>query len=313
MIEPAGTAGGATAFLASAVRTATPLALAALGETVVERAGVINLGLEGVIVAGALGGLVGGGAGGVAGGFLGGLVAGTAVALIFALFVVWLRTDQIIAGTAVTLLALGATGTLYRAFYGSTGAAVTVPTSPRLAIPGLSRLPVVGAAFFDQPPVTYAVYVAVPVLWWWLYRTQAGLALRAVGERPAAALAAGISPARVRFVAITLGGALGGLAGAALVVAQAGTFVEGMSAGRGFVAIAIVVLGRWHVLGVALAALVFGAASALQFLAQALGLSVPYQFFLALPYLLTLAALAGVAGRVRAPAALARHGDDELT
>ena len=305
--------GGVAAFLESAVRTATPLALAALGETVVERAGVINLGLEGIIIAGALGGLAGARAGGVAGGFLGGLLAGIAVALIFALFVVWLRTDQIIAGTAVTLLALGITGTLYRAFYGTTGAALTVPTSGRVAIPGLSRLPVVGTAFFDQPPVTYAVYLAVPALWWWLYRTQAGLALRAVGERPAAAVAAGIATSRVRLAAIVLGGALGGLAGATLVVAQAGTFVEGMSAGRGFVAIAIVVLGRWHVVGVAVAALVFGAASALQFLAQALGLSVPYQVFLALPYLLTLAALAGVAGRVAAPAALARPIDDELT
>jgi len=312
MIGSAVADSGVPAFLESAVRTATPLALAALGETIVERAGVINLGLEGVIIAGALGGLAGAQAAGVAGGFLAGTIAGVAVSLIFALFVVWLRTDQIIAGTAVTLLALGATGTLYRAFYGTTGAALTVPTSGRLAIPLLARIPLVGAAFFDQPPITYVVYVAAPALWWWMYRTHAGLALRAVGERPAAAMAAGIDPGRVRFGAIAVGGALGGLAGACLVVAQAGTFVEGMSAGRGFIAIAIVVLGRWHVLGVAAAALVFGAASALQFLAQALGLAVPYQAFLALPYLLTLAALAGVAGRVEAPAALARPSDDEL-
>lgn len=304
--------GGASAFLQSAVRTATPLALAALGETIAERAGVINLGLEGVMVAGALAGFAGAQRAGPLGGFVGGAVAGLLVAAIFAAFVVWLRTDQIIAGTAVTLLALGTTGTLYRAFYGTTGAAITVPTADRIPLPVLYRLPIVGEAFFDQPAVTYVVYLAVPLSWWWLYRTHAGLALRAVGERPAAAAAAGIATSRVRLVAMLIGGVFGGVAGATLVVAQAGTFIEGMSAGRGFVAIAIVVLGRWHVVGVAVAALVFGAASALQYLAQALGLAVPYQAFLALPYVLTLAALAGVAGRVRTPAALGRQSDDEL-
>jgi simple sugar transport system permease protein len=141
-----------------------------------------------------------------------------------------------------------------------------------------------------------------------MYRTHAGLALRAVGESPLAAETAGIR-ASVHFAALAFGGITGGAAGATLVVAQAGTFAEGMSAGRGFIAIAIVVLGRWHPLGVALSALVFGAASALQFLLQSLGLDLPYQLFLALPYGLTLAALAGVAGRVRAPAALGRIDD----
>lgn len=294
-------------FLDSTIRTATPLALAALGETLVERAGVINLGLEGIIVAGALGALAGAGAGGVWLGFAAGAAAGLLVALLFALFVVVLRTDQIIAGTAVTLLGLGATGTLYRAFYGTTGAALSIPTSAPLRIPALTGIPLVGPALFAQPPITYLVYALVPALWYWTYRTHAGLALRAVGENPAAAEAAGISTRRTRFGAILAGGALGGLAGATLVVTQAGTFVEGMSSGRGFVAIAIVVLGRWHVLGVATAALLFGAASALQFLAQALGLPIPYQLFLALPYVLTLIALAGVAGQVRAPAALGRE------
>jgi len=147
------------------------------------------------------------------------------------------------------------------------------------------------------------------MVWWWMYRTHAGLALRATGESPAAALAAGVRVRRVRCAAILFGGALGGLAGGTLVVAQAGTFAEGLSAGRGFIAIAIVVLGRWHPLGVAIAACIFGAASALQYLLQAVGLDMPYQFFLALPYLLTLIALAGVAGRVRPPAKLARADD----
>jgi simple sugar transport system permease protein len=293
-------------FLEASVRTATPLALAALGETLVERAGVINIGLEGVIIAGAFGALVGASTGSVAAGFAAGAAAGVAIALLLALFAVGLRADQIIAGTAVTLFALGLTGTLYRALYGATGASLSTPTLPPVTVPGLSLLPGIGAALFSQPPITYATYALIALGWWCLYRTHPGLALRAAGENPAAATAAGISVGRVRTIALTIGGALGGLAGATLVLAQAGTFAEGMSAGRGFIAIAVVALGRWHPLGVALAALLFGAASALQFLFQAAGWALPYQLFLALPYVLTLVALAGATGRSGAPAALAR-------
>ncbi|MDB4886267.1 MAG: ABC-type transporter, integral rane subunit [Gemmatimonadetes bacterium] len=297
-------------FLAATVRTATPLALAALGELVVERAGIINIGLEGAILAGALGALLGGTAAGVAGGYVGATVAGTIVAAIFALFVVRWRADQIITGTALTLLSLGATGTLYRTLYGASGAALTLATSAPLPIPVLSSIPLVGAALFAQPPATYLAYLAVPVLAWWLHRTHAGLALRAIGERPDAADAAGVPVDRYRILAILFGGAMGGLAGGTLVLAQAGTFAEGMSSGRGFIAIAIVVLGRWRPVGVALGALLFGGASALQFAFQAMGWRVPYQLFLVTPYLLTLAALAGAVGRARAPAALGRSLDD---
>lgn len=301
-------------FLEGSVRTATPLALAALGETLVERAGVINIGLEGAVIAGALAALAGAGALGVGAGFAAAALAGVAVAALFAVFAVTLRADQIITGTAVTMFALGLTGSLYRAAYGASGAALRVPTAPAWRVPGLSRLPVVGGALFAQPLVTYLVYAAVPALWWWLYRTHAGLALRAVGENPAAAIAAGISPARSRWGALLVGGALGGLCGGTLVLAQVGTFAEGMSAGRGFIAIAVVALGRWHPVGVALAALLFGAASALQFLFQAMGWAVPYQIFLALPYVLTLLALAvwkrsAASGRGAAPAALGRADD----
>lgn len=299
--------GAATAFLEASVRTATPLALAALGEVVVERAGIINISLEGVILGGAFGALVGATHGGILGGFAASIAGGVFMAVLFALFtVVWLRADQIITGTAITLLSVGLTGTAYRAIYGATGAALTIPTSGPVAIPLLSSIPFVGPALFHQPITTYLVYLLTPAVWWWMFRTQAGLALRAIGESPGAVEAAGIRPTRVRFAAMLFGGALGGLAGGTLVLSQAGTFAENMSAGRGFIAIAIVVLGRWHPVGVAVAALVFGAASALQFLLQALGLNLPYQLFLALPYVLTLGALAGIAGRVKAPAALAR-------
>jgi simple sugar transport system permease protein len=299
------------AFLEATVRTATPLALAALGESVTERAGVINIGLEGAIMAGAFGALVGAGlAAGTAGAALGfavGALAGVAAAALFAAFAVGLRADQIITGTAVTMASLGLTGTLYQTLYGEGGAALTTPTTPPLAVPGLSALPLVGRALFAQPPATYALYLLVPALAWWSSRTHAGLALRAVGESPDAAVAAGIRPRRVQLAATLFGGALGGLAGATLVVAQAGTFAEGMSAGRGFIAIAIVVLGRWHPVGVAAAALLFGAASALQYLFQAMGWRLPYQLFLALPYVLTLVVLASVSARAAAPAALGRR------
>lgn len=295
-----------SAFVEAAVRTATPLALAAIGEVVVERAGVINISLEGIVLAGAFGALVGASHGGVAGGFVAAMLFGVGLSLVFALFAVWLRADQIITGTAVTLLAVGLTGTLYRAAYGATGAALSIPTIGNRAALWLADIPIIGPGFFNQPVTTYIVYALCPAVWWWMYRTHAGLALRAVGESPAAARAAGIRVARVRSLAIVFGGVTGGLAGGTLVLAQAGTFAENMSAGRGFIAIAIVVLGRWNPAGIALASLVFGAASALQFLLQALGLALPYQLFLALPYILTLAALAGVAGHVRAPAALGR-------
>ncbi len=302
-------------FLAASVRTATPLALAALGECIAERSGVINIGVEGSIICGAFAatvaaGTIGAGAG-VAAGFAAGALAGALVALLFALFTVILRADQIITGTAITLLSLGLTGLLYKTVYGATGVGLTLPTMGETAIPGLAALPVVGRAFFAQPLVTYALYLLVPLLGWWFVRTHAGLALRATGESPDAALAAGVSPRRVQLLAVLTGGALAGLAGATLVLAQAGTFVEAMSAGKGFIAIAIVVLGRWTPLGVAGAALLFGGASALQYLFQSLGWrEVPYQLFLARPYVLTLLVLARASARARAPAALARR---ELT
>lgn len=293
-------------FLAATVRTATPLALAALGETVGESAGVINVGLEGIIITGAFAGLVGSITVGVYAGFLASALAGAAVAALFAVFAIVLRADQIITGTAVTLFGLGLTGTLYRRAFGATGAALRAATQHATAIPGLSKIPVIGPAVFAQPAIAYLVYVLVPVLWWAFYRTKAGLALRAVGENPEAARAAGIDPRRVQLGAVLFGGVMGGVAGGTLVLAQVGTFAEGMSAGRGFIAIAVVALGRWHPVGAATGALLFGAASALQFLFQAMGWAAPYQLFLGLPYLLTLVALAAFGGRHAAPAALGK-------
>lgn len=298
----------ATAFAEATVRTATPLMLASTGELLVERTGLINIGLEGVILSGAFGALVGAThwGGGPSLGLVVSACAGMLITLIFAAATLGMGADQIITGTAITLLALGGTGTLYRTLYGATGSSLSIETSARLTIPLISRLPVVGVALFAQPVITYIAFLLIPATWWFLQYTHAGLAMRAIGENPAAALTAGVPVTRIRFLAALVAGALGGLAGGVLVLSQAGTFVEAMSAGRGFIAIAIVVLGRWQPLGVGLAAVLFAATTSLQYVAQALGLDVPYQLILALPYLLTLAALAGVGGRATPPAMLAR-------
>jgi simple sugar transport system permease protein len=298
-------------FLEASVRTATPLAFAALGEVIVERSGVINIGLEGAIIAGAFGALVGAGSGSVTVGFLAALAAGAMIGAIAGGFIAWMRADQIVTGTAITLLGLGATGLLYRTLYGAAGAGLSTPTLEPVSIPLLSGAPWIGPAFFAQPPSTYLVYLLVPLLWAGLFRSHGGLALRACGENPIAAIAAGIPVRRIQFITLIGGSMCGGLAGGTLVLAQSGTFIEGMSAGRGFIAIAIVVLGRWHPVGAVLAALLFGAAMALQYLLQAMGWSIPYQLVLATPYVLTLLALAGLAGRVAAPAALGQTGHGE--
>jgi ABC-type uncharacterized transport system permease subunit len=294
------------AFLAAMVRVATPLAFAALGETLVQRGGIINLGLEGAMLAGALGAAIGAAGGGTLEGVLLAAVVGTLTSAVVAAAVVGARADQIITGTAVTLGAIGLTGVIARQRFGALGVGLDLPTLDPVAIPGLAAIPIIGPAFFTQSLLTYLAYLMIPAIWWLLFRTRFGLELRATGESVESTRAMGVRTGRVRVVSLLLGGALAGLAGATLVLAQVGTFTEKMTAGRGFIAIAIVVLGRWHPGGVALAALLFGGATALQFLFQASDTGVPYQLFLALPYLLALAALAVAVGRAKAPAGLGR-------
>ncbi len=293
-------------FLAAMIRVATPLLFTATGETVTERSGIINLGIEGIMLTGALAAALGATAWGPWAGLGSAVLAGMLLAAVFALIAVGARADQIIAGTAITLAAVGLTGTVYREAFGAEGAALTIPTFASLSIPGLSRIPLVGPALFEQPAPTYLAFALLPLVWWVLFRTRLGLALRATGESATMARAAGVRTGWMRAGATVVGGGFAGLGGATLVLAQVGTFAERMTAGRGFLAIAIVVLGRWHPLGVGLAALLFGAATAVQFLFQALGVNAPYQLFFILPYVLTLLALAGAVGRVRAPGDLGR-------
>ena len=302
-MEPVELIGG---FLAATVRVATPLLIAATGETVTQRSGVLNLGLEGMMLAGALAAALGATAAGPWAGVALAVAAGMALAALLALVVIVARADQVIAGTAITLGSVGLTGTIYRQAYGAAGAGLDLPTLAPIPIPWLSSIPIVGPGLFTQPAPTYLGVLAVPVVWYLLFRTRAGLALRATGEAASVAKASGVRTRLVRTAATIVGGGFAGLAGATLVLAQVGTFAEKMTAGRGYVAIAIVVLGRWHPVGAALAALGFGAAMAIQFLFQALGLEVPYQLFLMLPYGLAMLALAGVVGRVKAPGDLGK-------
>ncbi len=292
-------------LLQSAVNMAVPLLLAALGELVSERAGVINIGIEGKLLAGAFAAMS---VAYVTGCPWAGVAAATAAAAALAAVAAYLTVvqgaNQIVVGTAINLLAAGLTGVLYRAQFGVTGAALTVSGLAPLRVPVLADVPVVGAAFFEQTWLGYAAFALVPVVSWFLFSSVPGLRVRAVGEDPAAAEAEGVAVERTRLGAVMFCGVLSGLAGAYLAVVYARTFIEGMSAGRGFVALAIVVFGRWMPSGVLAGALLFGLATAIQFHFQAMGLAIPYQFFLVLPYGLTLLILALVSGRAAAPAAL---------
>jgi ABC-type uncharacterized transport system permease subunit len=295
----------ASSLLQSTVTMAVPLLLAALGELLAERAGVINIGLEGMVLAGALAAMVATYFSGIAVlGLMAAWAAGLLLAALLAYVVVVHGGNQVVAGTALNLLALGVTGVAYRAIFGVTGAALTVSAFPPLALPVLSSLPVIGTALFTQSPLAYVAFALVPVVSFALYGTLPGLKLRMTGENPRAAAAQGVAVRATQTLALLACGLLAATAGAHLALAYAHTFVEGMSAGRGFIALAIVIFGRWSPWGILGAALLFGLATALQFHVQALGVRIPYQFLLMLPYVLTLLVLAGYGGTAKAPAAL---------
>jgi simple sugar transport system permease protein len=293
------------AFLASTVSMATPILLAALGELIVEQSGVLNVGIEGAMLAGAFFGIAAAYfTGSIALGLLAAIAAGVALNALFALLVVNLAVNQVVAGTALDILALGLTGVFYRRIFGITGEAFTIAPIRPFPLGPLARIPVVGGAFFEQNMLVYLAFALVPVVAVMMTRTRYGLELRAAGERPEAADALGLGVLRLRWCALIVAGVLSGLAGAYLTMAYTDTFVEGISAGRGFVALAVVIVGRWNAYGVAAASLLFGAAMALQFGLQAFGTALPYQLFLALPYALTLLVLAALGGQAQAPSAL---------
>lgn len=296
-----------TSLLTSGISLATPLLLAALGEIIIEKSGIINIALEGMMLIAAFFAMY---VALISGSPILGLAAGVFSALvsaaIFALFCVGAQADQIITGAGLNIFALGLTGVLLRRIFGLTGATITAPTFTILPVPFLQKLPIIGSALFSQNALVYLALLLIPSTWLLLTRTRLGLHLRAVGENPAAVDAAGLPVQRLRFAAVLIGGSYCGLAGAYLSIAQANTFIEGMTAGRGFIALAIVIFAGWRPFAAAAVALLFGVASALQFQFQAFGLKVPYQFFLMLPYILTIVVAAFFRHRIQAPAAMAK-------
>lgn len=295
-------------LLASSIRMATPLLLAALGETFAERAGVLNIGVEGLMIIGALTGfMVGHFTANPWLGVLAGTVSGILFSALHAYLSAVVAADQVVSGLASNLMALGLAIFGYRAAFGIPASDPRSPTFEAVSIPILSEIPFIGDVFFNHHIWVYVAWLLVPICYVILYRTSWGLKVTAVGENPVSAESAGVSVQGTRFVAVLIGGALGGLAGVTLALAQLGFFKEVMVAGRGFVAIAIVMFGRWNPWGVLVAALLFGVADSLQLRLQTFGLDeyLPPQLLVSLPYLLTVLALLGGTGKRAIPSALA--------
>jgi simple sugar transport system permease protein len=285
-------------------RLATPLIFAATGEAVCERAGVLNIGVEGVMLVGAYFGFATTYAtGDLALGFAVGMASGFLITLVFAVFAVTIKANQIVAGVAINLLGLGLTSFLFRTYFVSTGRGVNIARP--VDIPFLSDIPYLGAALFQQNLAVYATVPIVIAAWIVLFRTSYGLTIRAVGEHPKAVDFAGKSVALYRYSAVLIGGALAGLGGAFLTLAHANQFVENITSGRGFIALSIVVFARWSPTRVFFVSLLFGLFYALQLQLQAdPNVRIPYQALQALPYLTTIVALMLVRNRWDAPSML---------
>lgn len=290
--------------LSATWRLATPLIYTAVGELFTERAGVLNIGLEGIMLFGAFGGFaVGTATGNPVIGVLAAMAIGMIVGLLFAVFTVTVKANQIVVGAALNMIGLGLTGFAYRTLFDVSMRGVR--TFPPLEIPLLSQIPVLGDILFKQSLLVYLTLPLIPLAAFVLYRTGFGLAVRSVGEHPKAADTVGISVTGVRYAACAIGGALAGLGGAFLTLSHTNLFVEGMVAGRGFIALAVVVFGRWKPWGVFGASLLFGVFYGLQLHLQSMTrLIIPYQFWQALPYLATLIVLVALRGRTGSPRAL---------
>lgn len=293
-----------TDFLATSLRLSIPIIFAAVGGVLSERSGVFNIALEGCILGGAFGAAVGAFLTGMP---MGGLVLGLLVAggagLILAGLAVGLGINQLVAGIAINILMVGLTSFLARLILGAE-ATSTLPGFHPMAIPGLSAIPVIGPVLFNQDFLTYLMYLTVPFAWWFLYKTPWGLNVRAIGDYPIAADSAGISVPLVRTAAVVASCMLAGLGGCYLVLSQVFVFTEHMSAGKGFIALAALILGRWNPLGAFLACIFFGFSDALQLRLQFNSPDVPYQLFSMVPFLASFLALVFFAGKVRPPAAI---------
>ncbi len=287
------------AVLASALRHATPLILGALCGLIGERSGIINIGIEGQMLLAAFLSFL-------ASSFFGstwlavfvGIMTGALLGLLLAFLSIQLKVDQVIGGTVINILALGLTGYFYTAGLTTSGKLQPIPLG------FLADLPLVGRVLFDNPPITYTAIILVFVVHYILFHTKWGLRTRAVGEHPRAADTVGVNVFLIRYVNTIVAGGIGGLAGAFLTLEAVGSFERAMTNGRGFVALAVMVFGKWTPLGSWGAALLFGLASAMQTQLQFAGtINIPHQFIGMIPYVLTILVLAGFVGRSRPPAA----------
>ncbi len=292
------------AIILAVLAASTPLLLAATGELITERAGVLNLGVEGMMIVGAACGF--GGAwlsGSIIVGALCGIIAGTLLSLIFALMTLGLAVNQVATGLALTILGVGLSGLIAARFVGE-----KITPAPHLHIPGLTDIPLVGRILFGEDGFIYLSLALVVAVWWFLYKTRAGLILRAAGDNHVSAHALGYNVLRIRMYAVMFGGACAGLAGAYLPLAYTPFFIPGMTAGRGWIALALVVFASWRPGRLVIGAYLFGAVTILQLHAQGWGVGVPSQFMSALPYLATVIVLVLISrarsGGSTAPAAL---------
>ena len=268
----------------AAIASGTSILLPALGEALTERSGVQNLGVEGMMLMGALFGyIIDIETGSIVLAFAAAIVAAAALGLVHAFLSITLGANQIVSGLAVTLFGSGLTAFVGKPFVGAQAPVVL----SRVALPGLSQIPVLGQVLFTQDPVVYGSFILVPVLWYFIYRTRPGLNLRAIGENPATADAMGVGVASRRYLYTLIGGALAGVGGAYLSLGYTPTWVEGMTAGRGWIAVGLVVFGTWDPLRVLAGAYLFGFVDGFQLRAQGLGSTVPSFFLNMLPYLFT--------------------------
>jgi ABC-type uncharacterized transport system permease subunit len=292
-------------FLAASIRIATPLLFGALGGLLSERAGTFAVGIEGMMLAGAFGGAVTTLLTADTGtGLAVSAVSGAAAGLIVAVATAKFRADHMVTGLALNIFVVGLTSFLLRGLFGGQAPVIQLQTLKALPIPYLADLPGIGRVLFHQPALTYAALaltVAISVL---LAKTPTGLMLRAVGENPEAAFTVGSNPVRVRMAAIVAGGALAGLGGAVLSLQEVGTFTDGMTNGRGFIALAAIIVGRWMPFPTLLGCLLFGAVVALELRVQGWDLPVSSYVIQMTPYLAALAVLAGIGRGARLPAAI---------
>lgn len=292
--------------LAASLRLATPILLAALGEIFVERAGILNLGLEGMMLMGALSGFLGAyWTGSLWVGVLAGMATGVVLGLLMGFMSITVKANQVVAGLGITILGSGLSTLLFRLAFGLRTTPPTLDIFPALPVPLLSRIPWLGPILFQHNILVYLSLILVPIASLVLYRTHFGLKVRAVGESPDAADTRGIRVGLIRYLCLMLGGAMAGLGGSYLVLGSLGLFWTQMTAGRGFIAVAVVVFSKWDPARALLGAWVFGLASAVQISLQTLSVPIPSEILLMLPYLITIVVLVGVSRRAEFPAAFA--------